>query len=141
MKRDCKNKPVKKEVESSLGKEVETKDMYVATTYMAQSNKDIWFVDTCASYHMIAYRHWFCEYEEYNSGDVMLGDDLTIQIIGRDKVKLRMSNGTIKTLSDVMHIPSMSKNLLSVGIMADSGFNFSCDKDSCKMTRGSIVIA
>ena len=52
-----------------------------------------------------------------------------------------MSNGTVKTIPDVMHIPLMSRNLLSVGTMADSGVIFCCDKDSCKMTRGSIVIA
>ncbi|KAL3633613.1 hypothetical protein CASFOL_022375 [Castilleja foliolosa] len=71
----------------------------------------------------------------------MLGDDTTVQITGRGRVKMRMKDGTIKTFPNVMDIPSMSKNLLSVGTMADSGVNFSCDKESCKMTPGSIVIA
>ena len=71
----------------------------------------------------------------------MLGDDTAVLIVGRGRVKLRMRDGTIKTIPDVMHIPWMSKNLLSVGTMADAGVNFTCDKDSCKMTRGSIVIA
>ncbi|GFP82775.1 retrovirus-related pol polyprotein from transposon tnt 1-94 [Phtheirospermum japonicum] len=115
--------------------------MYVATTCMVQSDKYIWYIDTGASFHMTPHRQWFCEYEQYDGGDVMLGDDTAVQITGRGRVKLRMKDDTIKTLPNVMHIPSMSKNLLSVGTMADSGVNFSCDKDSCKMTRGSIVIA
>ncbi|GFQ02696.1 retrovirus-related pol polyprotein from transposon tnt 1-94 [Phtheirospermum japonicum] len=108
---------------------------------MAQSDKYIWYIDTGASFHMTPHRQWFFEYEQYDGGDVMLGDDTAIKITGRGRVNLRMKDDTIKTFLNVMHIPSMSKNLLSVGTMADSGVNFSCDKDSCKMTRGSIVIA
>lgn len=143
MKRDCKNKPVnKKEAESSSNKkEVDAGDMYVAAACMAQSDKDVWLIDTGASYHMTPHRHWFCEYEQYNGGDVLLGDDTAVQIVGRGRVKLRMSDGMVKTIPDVMHIPLMSRNLLSVGTMADSGIIFSCDKNSCKMTRDSIVIA
>ena len=70
----------------------------------------------------------------------MLGDDTAIQIVGCGRVKLRMSNGSVKTIPNVMHISLMSRNLLLVGTMVDSGVIFSCNKDSYKMTRGSIVI-
>ncbi|KAK8926133.1 hypothetical protein KSP39_PZI018401 [Platanthera zijinensis] len=86
-------------------------------------------------------RHWFCEYERFEGGDVMLGDDTAVQIIGRGKVMLKMADGTMKTLPGVMHIPGMSRNLISVGSMADAGVCFSCDMHSCRMTRGAMVIA
>jgi len=38
-------------------------------------------------------------------------DDMTLDIIGRGKVKLKMKYGTIKNLSDVMHIPFITRNL------------------------------
>ncbi|GAV88120.1 hypothetical protein CFOL_v3_31543 [Cephalotus follicularis] len=77
---------------------------------------------------MTPHRDWFCEYDKFDGGDVMLGDNTPVKIIGHGKVRLKMSDGSVRTLPGVMHIPTMSKNLLSVGPMADAGVTFSCDK-------------
>ncbi|KAJ0082018.1 hypothetical protein Patl1_10203 [Pistacia atlantica] len=90
---------------------------------------------------MTPHKEWFCEYETYNGGNVLLGDDTAVKIIGRGKIRLRSHDGSVRTLPEVMHIPGMSRNLLSVGTMADAGIVFNCDRTSCKMTQGSIVIA
>jgi hypothetical protein len=31
---------------------------------------------------------WFCEYEQYEGGDVFLGDDSTTKIVGRGRIRL-----------------------------------------------------
>ena len=71
----------------------------------------------------------------------MMGNNTSIKIVGHGKVKINMRDGTVKPFPDVMHIPSLSKNLISISTIANRGILFSCDKDSCKMTRGSLVIA
>ncbi|KAJ0093861.1 hypothetical protein Patl1_25205 [Pistacia atlantica] len=90
---------------------------------------------------MTPHKEWFCEYETYNGGNVLLGDDTAVKIIGRGKIRLRLHDGLVRKLPEVMHIPGMSRNLLFVGTMADTGIVFNCDRTSCKMTRGSMVIA
>ena len=84
VKRDCKNMSVfKKEDESSSGKkEVSAGDMYLAAACMAQSDKDIWLIDTGASYHMMPHGHWFCEYEQYNGGVSCLEMTLQFKLSG-----------------------------------------------------------
>ncbi|KAJ0080943.1 hypothetical protein Patl1_11326 [Pistacia atlantica] len=89
---------------------------------------------------MTPHKEWFCEYETYNGGNVLVEDDTAVKFIGRGKIRLRLHDGSVRTLLEVMHILGMSRNLLSVGTMADAGIVFNCDRTSCKMTRGSMVI-
>jgi hypothetical protein len=60
---------------------------------------------------------WFCEYERYDRGDVFLDDDSISKIIGRGKIKLNLMDGRIRTLSSVLHIPRLAKNLISISKM------------------------
>jgi hypothetical protein len=58
--------------------------------YMASTNKqldqDVWLIDSAESYHMRPHREWFYEYEQYEGGYVLLGDDLTTKIVGQRRV-------------------------------------------------------
>ena len=78
---------------------------------------DTWLIDSGASCHMNPHREWFYEYEKYNGGDVYLGDDSPASIIGRDRVKLKLKYGMIRTLPEVLHIPNLARNLICVGKM------------------------
>ena len=63
-----------------------------------------WLIDSGASFHFTPHGEWFCEYEEYDCGDVFLGDDRKARIVGRGKFKLKLQGGRIKTLNSVLHI-------------------------------------
>jgi len=43
---------------------------------------DFWLIGSSASWHMTPHREWFSRYEKYERGDVLLGDDLTTNIVG-----------------------------------------------------------
>jgi hypothetical protein len=45
-----------------------------------QSDQGVSLINSGASYHMTPHREWFCEYEQYDGGDVFLGDKLTTKI-------------------------------------------------------------
>jgi hypothetical protein len=82
---------------------------------------------------MTSHRDWFCEYERYDGGDILLGDDLTTKIIGRGKFKLNLMDGRINTLPSVMHIPRLARNLISIRKMDDEGVPTMFEKETCKM--------
>ena len=48
-------------------------------------------------------------------GYVVTGDDTQHAITHTGSVPLRMHDGRIKNMSDVLYVPSISKNLVSVG--------------------------
>ena len=79
---------------------------------------------------MTPHREWLCEYENYNRGDVYLGDDSTTSIIGHGTVKLKLKDGRIRTLPRVLHIPNLEKNFISVKNMDVIGVKTVCGDGS-----------
>ena len=39
-------------------------------------------------------------------------------------MKIKMYDGTIKTLSDVRPVPDLKKNLISLGVLDSNGYKF-----------------
>jgi hypothetical protein len=109
-KKQCRSKVEKKKgSEESPSREENTSKEEGGDVYFASSrtyaDHEAWLVDSSASFHMTPHREWFCEYERYDGGNVFLGDDSTTRIIGREKFKLRLIDGRIRTLPGVLHIP------------------------------------
>ena len=104
---------------------------------------DVWYVDMGASNHMTSFGEWFREMKDSETpGYVETGDDTTHPIAHIGKVPLSMQNGKMKYLHDVLHVPNITKNLVSVGQMIEQGLQvrFNPDgwyvedyKDDCKM--------
>ena len=97
-KKDCKSKKVEKPKGSDSTSSTEAKtstkeggDVYIASTG-THADRDVWLIDSGASYHMTPHREWFSEYEKYDGGDVFLGDDSTTKILGRGRVKLLLKD-------------------------------------------------
>ena len=61
-------------------------------------------------------------------------------IIGHGKVKLKLQGGMIRTLPNVLYIPALARNLISVSKMDDVGVKTTFEKDTCKMVREALVL-
>eukprot|EP00253_Pinus_taeda_P018185 PITA_18185 len=145
-RRECKSKSPDKGKGSDAAPSTEAKttsdeggDVYLASS-STHVDHEAWLIDSGASFHFTPHREWFCEYENYNGGDVFLGDDRKARIIGRRKVKLNLQAGRVRTLSGVMHIPVLARNLISVSKLDDAGVKTMFEKDTSKMVRGSLVL-
>jgi hypothetical protein len=107
-------------------------DVYLAST-STHVDHDVWLIDSGASYHMTPHREWFFEYEKYDGGDVFLGYDSIVKILGCGRVKLLLKYGRIRTLPGVLHIPKLAKSLISVIKMDDAGVDTVFGKNTYKM--------
>jgi hypothetical protein len=114
-------------------------DVYLASIG-THADRDVWLIESCASFHMTPHREWFSEYEKYDGGDVFLGDDSTTKIMGRGRVKLLLKDGRIRTLLGVLHIPYLAKSLISISKLDDVGVDTLLGKGTCKMVRGAMVL-
>eukprot|EP00253_Pinus_taeda_P009077 PITA_09077 len=126
-KRDCKSKAPAKGKGSDDAPFVEVKttsdeggDVYLASS-STRVDHEAWLIDSSASFHFTPHREWFCEYENYDGGNVFLGDDRKVRIVGRKKVKLKLQDGRVRTLPDVLHIPALARNLIYVSKLDDVG--------------------
>jgi hypothetical protein len=102
--------------------------------------RDVWLINSGASYHMTPHKEWFSEYEKYDGGDVFLGDDLTTKILWCGRVKLLLKDRRIRTLPGVLDIPKLTRSLISVSKMEDAGVDIVFGKGTCKMVRGAMVL-
>ena len=100
----------------------------------------LWLIDSGVSFHFTSHREWFCEYEKYDGVDVFLEDDRKARIIGRGKVKLKFQGGRVRTLSGVLHIPTLTRNPIYVSMLNDAGVKIVFKKDTCKMVWGALVL-
>jgi hypothetical protein len=145
-KKDFKSKKVEKPNGYNSTSSTETKtsteeegDVYLASIG-THAYHDVWLIESGASYHMTPHREWFSKYEKYDGGDVFLGDDSTKKIMGREKIKLLLKYGRIRTLSRVLNIPKLSRSLISVSKLDDIGVNTVFGKNTCNMVRGEMVL-
>jgi hypothetical protein len=81
---------------------------------------DVWFIESSASFHMKPHKEWFYENEIYEGGDVFLGDDLTIKIVGRGRIQMILYDRRSMTLPGVLHILVLARNLIYVSKMSDA---------------------
>ncbi|KAE8689071.1 hypothetical protein F3Y22_tig00110944pilonHSYRG00042 [Hibiscus syriacus] len=103
---------------------------------------DAWILDSGCSYHITPNREWFSTYRPVNSGSVYLGDDRCCNIVGIGDVRIKMHDGSIRTLSGVRHIPDLKKNLISLGTLHKNGFIRKADEDreTIRIVKGALTV-
>ncbi|KAE8691239.1 hypothetical protein F3Y22_tig00110890pilonHSYRG00161 [Hibiscus syriacus] len=103
---------------------------------------DAWILDSGCSYHITPNREWFSTYRPVNSGSVYLGDDRCCNIVGIDDVRIKMHDGSVRTLSGIRHIPDLKKNLISLGTLHNNGFIPKADEDreTIRIVKGALTV-
>lgn len=63
----------------------------------------------------------FVSYKHVSSIQVLLGNNLSCEIIGISDVQLQVSDDNIKTLTNVRHIPCLKRNLIFINMLNEFG--------------------
>ena len=100
-----------------------------------------WVLDSGASLHVTPHREWFTSYESGSHGTVSLGDSYECNIVGIGDICMILPNGTQFKIEKVCHVPRLTRNLLSVGMLDDIGYKVSFANQSWKISKGNLNIA
>ena len=60
--------------------------------------------------------------EKDSNLEIILGDDATYPVKGTGTVTLHLTQGQALCLQDVLYVPDLKKNLVSISTMEDKGF-------------------
>ena len=92
--------------------------LYGKATISSKGNKqftDVWVVDLGATWHMTLHCDWCCSYEPLLEGSVLMGNHHALEIVGMGTIKIKVFDGSVRTLQGVRQVKGLKKNLLSIG--------------------------
>jgi hypothetical protein len=101
---------------SSHGHALSTSGFSFNSNSTTTSSSDEWLIDSGASYHMAKDKAIFSSLNECNTKKIFVGDDRSLSVVGSGIVQV--DNGHF---NDVLCVPSLSCNLLSVYQITHSG--------------------
>ncbi|XP_050240757.1 uncharacterized protein LOC126689560 [Quercus robur] len=87
--------------------------------------KFLWYLDTCCSNHMSGEKFVFSELDEAFRDVVKFGDGSIVSVMGKGKVAIQTNRNSIQTISNVLFVPDLRTNLLSVGQLQERGYEIS----------------
>ena len=66
--------------------------------------------------------NFFSTYQKVDGSKVTIGNEASCPIVGVGDVKFVMFDGVERTLIGVLHVPGMSRNLISLSILDKEGY-------------------
>eukprot|EP00253_Pinus_taeda_P020875 PITA_20875 len=90
---------------------------------ISRASSGIWYVDNGASRHMAGVRKYFSELSESGTDmEVVLGDDRVVIAVGVGTLTFQRESKPPLKVSDVLYVPGMRKNLISVSALEVRGY-------------------
>jgi hypothetical protein len=80
------------------------------------SSPDVWIVDLGASHHMVASEEVYFSLDACKGPPILMGDNFSVEVTGKGRIEL-----TNRSFENVLHVPKISVNLLSVYQMTNYG--------------------
>lgn len=116
-------------------------DVMVTVVSDVESKPDEeWILDSACSHHVCPNRDLFQTYEAVKQGGVVMGNNQSCRVAGIGRVRLRLQDGTIRTLDQVRHVPDLKRNLISLSTLDAKGYKFSGGGGALKVRKGAQVV-
>ncbi|XP_047256674.1 uncharacterized protein LOC107851807 isoform X1 [Capsicum annuum] len=85
-------------------------------------------------------RYLFNTFESVGGGVVLMGNNTPCKVFGKGTVRIRMHDGVVRTLTDVIYVPDLKKNLISLGTLESLGCKYTGEGGVLKVSSGAHVI-
>ncbi|XP_019455039.1 PREDICTED: uncharacterized protein LOC109356158 [Lupinus angustifolius] len=96
---------------------------HFSSEYCEPSNDDMWYIDSGCSNHMTGNRNWLGNFDDNRKNNVRLADSRLIQAEGTTDVLISRNDERNVLIADVLYVPNMKSNLLSLGQLVEKGFS------------------
>ncbi|KAH9754791.1 hypothetical protein KPL71_015554 [Citrus sinensis] len=103
-------------------------------------HSDEWILDSSCTYHMCPNKGCFFSFKELDGGVVFMGNDNACKTMGIGTNQLKNHDGSIQVLRDVRYVPSLNKNLISLGVLESKGFTITLRDGLLKVVVGALTV-
>jgi hypothetical protein len=87
----------------------------MAITSIEVDKSNLWYLDTGCSNHMTGNKKWFVKLDYSVKRSIRFEDTSQVVSAGMRSVLLKIKDGHASTINEVMYVPSMISNLISLG--------------------------
>ena len=94
----------------------------MVTTQIEGASDNCWYLDIGCSTHMTGRREWFLNLDQSVKSQVKFADDRTLSAKGIGKVLIKTKDRGQSCITDVLFVPGMKSNLLSLSQLLEKGF-------------------
>lgn len=116
--------------EAQVVDQQEEEQLFVATCFTSSSSSECWLVDSGCTNHMTHDQELFRELDRSLVSKVKIGNGELITVEGKGTVAIESCTGT-KLIYDVLYVPEIDQNLLSVGQLVEKGFKVIFENKQC----------
>ncbi|CAJ2632337.1 unnamed protein product [Trifolium pratense] len=124
---ECKSKKVPREKTDEAKfvydkQEEDPESSMLMAVIKEEEDDDKWYLDIGCSNHMSGKRTWFYELDETVNRRIRFADDSSVRAEGIGKIKIRSKDGKDALISDVLYVPTMKSNLISIGQLLEKNY-------------------
>eukprot|EP00253_Pinus_taeda_P006397 PITA_06397 len=99
----------------------------------------IWLIDSGASRHFTGYKEVLYNLVEKETNlEIVLGDDMKYPVKGASNVSLKLNQGNTIHLQDVLYVPDLKKNLVSISAMEDKGYKVTFSDGKVRIWKNNV---
>ena len=113
----------------------------ISDVNLVGSNPKEWWIDTGATCHVYLDKKMFSTFEPIETGEkVFMGNSATLEIKGQGKVVLKMTYRKELTLTNVLHVPGIRKNLVCGSLLNSHGFRLVFEFDKFVFSNSGMYV-
>lgn len=110
--------------------EVQEEHVFAGFCFSINGAGDLWLIDSGCTHHMCKDDSLFSTLDDTYKSRVKVGNGQYIKVEGSGAITIQTQSG-IKVISDVLYIPKISQNLLSIGQMLEKDYAFEFRNRKC----------
>jgi transposase InsO family protein len=123
---------------TNFAEKEEDVSLLMACHVKEETQQNIWYLDTGCSNHMCGDKEAFSDLDESFHSSVKFGDNSIVSFMGKGKVTDQTKGNSTHTIANVLFVPELKTNLLSVGQLQEKGYEISIKDGVCQIQDGKL---
>ena len=110
--------------------ELRDEQLFVVSCFATSSSLESWLIDSGCTNHMTCDQGLFKELDKTVTSKVRIGNGVYLAVKGKGIVAIEGHTG-LKLISNVLYVPEINQNLLSVGQPLEKGYEVLFEDNHC----------
>ena len=89
---------------------------------------------------MTSTRDWFSTNKLVHKGVVLMGNNASCKVTGIETVCIKMFDGVVRTLGNVIHVPDLKRNLISLSTLDAKEYKYTGEGGVLKISKEALVV-